>query len=1535
MTSQAPEENWDEDFEFAASGPKNQPRTPRRNDIDNDGCALPRQSIASSHLTEDWDDPRPTRRSIVFEDKLNIAGPSTPTKRPIPQGPETENWDDDFDLDANSPARRGSPRKPPTTPSRTHPLDAGPRRKTPRRRSARTENWDEDFELEDSDDEDAEFGFHGDEEDRTVTARSRRTAPTKAASTPPPPVPPLPNLSISALNANYHTSGTERPFPRSPTTSVFSVPATTTSGRDSVAGHSYHTTNSQTHLALRPTVSRTSAGRSGGFSGLPPSPPIHKERERRRLRKKSRPPRMEEGVFELVERAEPNPKRFSGSSSSARASFDSQRSSDIDAGIRARHASPLSEVAVADAADKENLKENGKTKTPLLSRIGSVGKRWGVRRKRASTAPSDVVLNEDIGDMDVDLTRTPRPPSSLSQTITQPFALPSQGTSSTQPIVITNTPSAHQRHIPSESSSPSPKQGAASSWFFRTPSKETSGTGTSSSSNPSLTDVRELREKKSTGFFSTDDEFGSNGSGGIANFLMGSPSKLVKRKSLGFVQLRRTKPDAADVASSPSPPSSFGASPPTSRFRSATPSSSSAAPSPSPSATPKKSAQQGLGVGMGRPTSMYPQSSQSSGQGQPRHASYGGAEVAKSAESASRGVSTSSGRNNGKQRERSRTRSVSRSKGKEAEQTGEVPKEKEKDGTRGFMGGMRRISLVGKHKRSKSAASLALVGESGATGASGSDEPSLPDLPKEALMMMSMHASREASDGTDGDAHKTPSRTNVLLPPIELQPPSPPRQRASDITVSTSAPIGSIASGMESLLTPSSSQSRSSPFSPLPTISGSSSPSPTTPSSTIPTPTSPSPVHSPSSTTRRSPGSPGQVASLGRSTGVNMVINPGPTGSIGVASGSSSVPRRNSLGDLKIPARISQAQVSLKRDLGMVREFASNIEREAVFHFNSSKFLTIPSELKDLQAEYHSLVLEVQGILDAQAQAFAHQPPATQSRSISPTIFPFGRRHRSNTNPSNTPGSASPHHNYKQLASAFYTLNSKYRITWECAELLMELAGGAQPSATSGPTSSVSAPVVPGVGASGLKGRERAITLAGDESKPPTPTPGSAPSSSQHGPPLASPTNMAWRASTGRHDLSQRQLVLLKEMLNNADSSFVGDDVITEEARASSTMVNREWKWGDAMNSTVTLPSEETSASASASVAAKKRRSSRLGMTGLRDLLRSLKRGHTETIIPPPLPIPSSTLSFSTEESLDSRDGHRYPHPHIPSHGRRRAKTSTDPDSMRSAKDVRATSPYGHTSLVAKSSPRRPSLASIFRLGQKHKNAVPNANALSSTASSSSMSVDNSAESGASGRMSRQATSEGVGEEEDWDRLDSAEDLDDVAKALGIPAGSEASSTVRGRGRSPYFQADSRPPSNPVSRPVTPKRTASSSQSSLVWDASMPPRSTKLSNVEEHADDTPTAEQRIYTKSSKGKSRPAASPSRPPSRSQKVVTGIPKSGSVRSMPVQSGFGNGGLPDFKLAMTPENIKPLLENSKEVYARLTDCISDIKELLANAA
>jgi len=35
-------------------------------------------------------------------------------------------------------------------------------------------------------------------------------------------------------------------------------------------------------------------------------------------------------------------------------------------------------------------------------------------------------------------------------------------------------------------------------------------------------------------------------------------------------------------------------------------------------------------------------------------------------------------------------------------------------------------------------------------------------------------------------------------------------------------------------------------------------------------------------------------------------------------------------------------------------------------------------------------------------------------------------------------------------------------------------------------------------------------------------------------------------------------------------------------------------------------------------------------------------------------------------------------------------------------------------------------------------------------------------------------------------------------------------------------------------------------------------------------------------------------------------------------------------DWKLAMTPENIRPLLENAREVHARLCDCVEELGKL-----
>jgi hypothetical protein len=60
--------------------------------------------------------------------------------------------------------------------------------------------------------------------------------------------------------------------------------------------------------------------------------------------------------------------------------------------------------------------------------------------------------------------------------------------------------------------------------------------------------------------------------------------------------------------------------------------------------------------------------------------------------------------------------------------------------------------------------------------------------------------------------------------------------------------------------------------------------------------------------------------------GTNAIVIGADNGNTGA---SAAVRRRDSLGDLKIPARISQAQFSLRRDLGLVRDFAASVERKS------------------------------------------------------------------------------------------------------------------------------------------------------------------------------------------------------------------------------------------------------------------------------------------------------------------------------------------------------------------------------------------------------------------------------------------------------------------------------------------------------------------------------------------------------------------------------------------------------------------------------
>ncbi|KAI9461876.1 hypothetical protein F5148DRAFT_1214570 [Russula earlei] len=723
-------------------------------------------------------------------------------------------------------------------------------------------------------------------------------------------------------------------------------------------------------------------------------------------------------------------------------------------------------------------------------------------------------------------------------------------------------------------------------------------------------------------------------------------------------------------------------------------------------------------------------------------------------------------------------------------------KQMEKEGHRGFMSGVRRISLVSgkKHKRTKSAATIADADET--------QVPSIPQIPPPIMAMI-------------------PGVSSQLLPPIELQPPSPPRGQESEprksiasdrSIISTSS---SLAAGIEALLQPSvDARSITSP-----------------------------PILTPRPSLTKSPTSP-QAASLGRAT------QPPPT-----TTATGIVPRRNSLGDLKIPARISQAQVGLKRDLGMVREFAAEVER-----------------LKELHSIYQSLAVQAQTALER-----GRQPVQDPPRPTSPTFFNLPRprsRARSNTSPNPILELADAH---KQFAASFFHLDHKYKISWECAELLIELGGG-PPAPTSQPITSALASaqqfVYPGDSISGRRSRERAITLAGDEAAPPL-------SMSLSGTSVTSPT-AEWRASTGRNDLSQRQLWLLRDMLNKSDSSptMLASLQIPEDG-----MVNRSWRWGEATSSTITLPSEESTRNSSP---ANKRRYNRIGMSGLRDILRSLTRGQQPTQSSTPFRPPSSA-STSASSTYDDQSIHGL--------NQCQPTNSTNPDGL---PPIRASSPFSTALSLTYKSPRRPSIASIFRFAQKAKPSPPEGN-------------------------------EAKSRDCDWDHIDSAEDLDAAAQALGVKDVNGPATRRRALGAnasqsslSLWAESSSTGSRSQVSLAPTTLEASKASQSAYMHP-------TRLSNVEEMAEAQLDNDQGSKLEAHAPASSAVAKSKSPRRRLSSRRGG--QTGSVRSAPPPTPLlRDGESRSLVLSLTPDTIRPLLENAREVHARCGECVDELRGLLA---
>ncbi|KAL6301929.1 hypothetical protein BKA93DRAFT_737846 [Sparassis latifolia] len=1212
---------------------------------------------------------------------------------------QVENWDDDFRDNTDSPVRRLSHQRQDAQEAENWDADFEEDRhgQSPPRKGSRQDTWA-------SSDEEDDYRFADREEDRTVTSRTRG-APLTIPDIPP--VPPLPS-----------------PFPRSPTVSVFSVPP-------SSHGHDAYSYSSTAPLALRPTIS----GGSSAFALLPPSPPIH--RERRRLRKKSRPTPHTNDIFELDDRAEnsvPRPLPPSQPSTPEKKPSPGLPSPD-------------------DSSADHHPSTSTLLKTPLLSRIGSVGKKWSTaRKKRASTGPSEVTLSEQRAH---EHDAPPRPPSQLA------------------------------------SSPPSAK----SSWFFRS-----GGAGPGPGSPPAHTSA--LKHESSM-----DRLLSLAGLDRVPQ----TPSRKRDERAAG--SLPRELRSAANGNEVPSAMLFGGARRPVSMQVTNSASSSSS-----------------WGSRGSRPPV-------------PRHASYGRSMVKRPATADSRSSS------------KARSVSASASASVEDLDVNEMParisegkkdgiqakgkgKEKETEkhqGSRSFMGGMRRLSLVGSNKHWRSKTLMQTPDRK---------EPHTPSSPKV-----------RAFPDEDQTTPRPPSRVmrrsqDALLPPLELQPAAPLR-----LPPSVSAPASST---IESL------------FHPHPFLEASRSHPALSAKFTAEPPLSsppPSPLASPPRP--KVPSSPPQSASLGRAAQPPKEQ----------ANNNSMPPRRNSLGDLKIPARISQAQVSLRRDLGMVREFAASIE-----------------QLKQLQDTYNTLVGEVHELIESSQPA--------PSRAISPTFFSLPQpisRMRSSTNP--TP---IPQYNRRELSVAFQLIETKYQIPWECVELLIDLGSGA-PVATISPTpSSQSVPPMTSPAATDpKKSRERAITLAGDESKPAVPLPADTSMS-----PIARPPSPAqWRASTGRHDLTQRQLLLLRELLNNPDSSTY----MSAEPHISEEEIDRNWRWGDAMNSTVTLPSEESVQSGSGALNGKKRR---LGMRKLRDILKSLKRSYSEQPPPlPPVPVSSTSILASTESSLDLPREHRSDYVQ-----RRRARTSTGPESMKSSREQHPNSPYATSvSLKHRSSPRRPSLASIFRLGQKSK----------SSQSTGQSSDDLKHPSSGSEHASSLRVAD---EEEDWDRVEAISEMNHAGRAP-----SDGAATVRGKTHwSPYSQHHQEPfPGGSPSVSQTslnvqpsPHRSAPAGHFHL-----LPTRSPKLSNVRELAEHGTPPEPRPSSRSTNHAPTPSPSARYRPFRSR--MSG--PSGSVRSAPPQvlahhgPGIILGTLPESRLSMTPENIQPLLENAREVHARCSECIIELQALL----
>ncbi|KAL1743653.1 hypothetical protein HDZ31DRAFT_40472 [Schizophyllum fasciatum] len=1668
-------ENWDDDFEFG--GQKSS------RELDRDGAAPERTKEDRSRATH-----------VLHGDG------------------DGENWDADFEDEP-----MGS-QEPPRFPQALPDTIASSVQSSPKR--PREEDYDSE------DDDEAEFGAHGEEEDRTVTARSRRPLPQER-----PPVPAIPpemlGLKIPHLPSAY-SADAPQPHPRSPTASVFSVPAPSIQSSADSTAHMLGRTITGDSLFDRshPHV------RSGHkLENLPPSPPIHKERERRRLRKKSRPSpvemntagpsseypftmapdnahmQLDEGDASHAAVAMPQtpPSSVGNAGSPTGGSLLSRMSSvkkKWDAARRSKRGS-MTPSEVADAADdrrrsmdsrrslsedeshrgsidsrasNERHRRRQSVDPAMLARKGhkkggkSMDWRLGMRKHKAVR---DVVTSDD-GSMDEDDNeQTPRPQSTTSMDFEGLPPIPpvpaiqydfdtskyghhnescsSLGSSMSSPAArrasLNPSPTPHGRH---HSRSPTPLSRGSS------PVPPTPAHPAGSDNNKDKPPAK-LIKRKSMGFVplrkstrplnsSVEDVAEDSAGEGAASSHEGSEPQHAPNRMSSFVRrisFGSKGPAPGGVANllNPAPnkhkrTKSGGLLPPVELHAPPLPSPLGLSPiEPSPLSTPR--GPQAVKNTINRPSTGSTTANRAVGSGS-IHSSLGRASPFSSPYAV---------------------------------------------GGSGFGSGR------GEHSASSGRSGTPLGQAYSATGLSHTVSDAGTSRPSANMRRNSLSDLNMRRTTTTGGGLRIPARISQAQQGLRRDL-GLVREFAGSVNEirelrDTYNVLVSRVSGMLEEMRHD------------------------------------EPPNLPASTTSSS----------------GMVPSPTPP--------------------IDIPRGGRPSQDSKRRSKESRRE---SIDRRR----SKDGTPTTPVKSRTPRSPFGRRSRSgTASSQNAPSLPSSSQPPSSSNSSIQPAsdVSTPVTSPLPTAEPATTP--------LAKFSSRFASINNRYMLAWECADLLIELGGGAPPAvagvaaspsteshpnisrdassqsatSSSAPASEAPPPHVkvnrdrgdsePGTrshvqesaSAPTLTGRTRAITLTDGES--PMVGPG-------EGPTLPSSAS-GGRASTvgrGGGDLTQRQLSLLRDMLmspagqqlqQRASSStsmrtsgsqrdsplYVTAQLPSEDSGrtvmprdttahqhgkrdANDPTVNREWTWdnymigsvghsatnrGDAIGlasaSSLALPPEGTFET---NPEVRRKRASRiggLGMAGLRDMLRALKRGAVD-----PALAGESSSSLSTMASHPAQG-----HPGIRKRasrnatlnaaglptpkgtvstvggiavGRRRAKTSTGPpesinSSGRDTPYSRAETPYNHTenqttgsrthfevpetpsksgrdpyvhsnsskitskfsfhgnpsslgvSGGGKSSPRRPSLASIFRIGKSEKNEgreeaqetsgkpsktllkegaksprgsrlrvkrrpknkdapLPFSGSGSGSASpalgssgaeedydrNGNRSTSNSAPGSGHGAEGSSSTV-GDDEDEDWDRMDVDFDLPIADSRVSLGMGQPSTSVGL---NSPHSSAERPHKASSGAETMSPRAMVRSSSGRSVSGPSAPgsssslfDRPTRLSNVEEDQAKGEDARER--------KESDRASPidhRGPPLR----IVPTHKNGSVRSMPAGPGPWNTGtfspepgsswkvddsvdplqpLSDPpRLAMTPENIKPLLENSREIKLRLADCIEEVRELLA---